>query len=43
MIEAAQTNGPDFVKAYAVMRRYRLQRFADHVTDWELHEYLELY
>jgi glutamine synthetase len=35
--------GEEFVKAYAVMRRYELQRFADHVTDWELEEYLELY
>jgi hypothetical protein len=25
------------------MRRYELQRFADHVTDWELQEYLEIY
>jgi glutamine synthetase len=35
--------GEEFVKAYAVMRRYELQRFADHVTDWELQEYLEIY
>jgi glutamine synthetase len=35
--------GDEFVRAYAVMRRYELQRFADHVTDWELEEYLELY
>jgi glutamine synthetase len=35
--------GSEFVKAYAVMRRYELQRFADHVTDWELQEYLEIY
>jgi hypothetical protein len=25
------------------MRRYELQRFNDHVTDWERDEYLELY
>jgi len=25
------------------MRRYELQRYADHVSDWELEEYLELY
>jgi glutamine synthetase len=31
------------VTAYTVMRRYELQRFADHVTDWELEEYLELH
>jgi glutamine synthetase len=35
--------GDEFVRAYCVMRRYELQRFADHVTDWELQEYLELY
>jgi glutamine synthetase len=35
--------GIEFVKAYTVMRRYELQRFADHVTDWELQEYLEIY
>jgi glutamine synthetase len=35
--------GEEFVKAYTVMRRYELQRFADHVTDWELQEYLEIY
>jgi glutamine synthetase len=35
--------GDEFVRAYAVMRRHELMRFADHVTDWELEEYLELY
>jgi glutamine synthetase len=35
--------GEEFVRAYGVMRRYELQRFADHVTDWERDEYLELY
>jgi glutamine synthetase len=35
--------GSEFVQAYGVMRRHELQRFADHVTDWELNEYLELY
>ncbi len=35
--------GEEFVRAYCVMRRYELQRFADHVTDWELEEYLELH
>ncbi len=35
--------GPEFVKAYGAMRRYELQRFHDHVTDWERDEYLELY
>jgi glutamine synthetase len=35
--------GEEFVTAYTVMRRYELQRFMDHVTDWELQEYLEIY
>lgn len=35
--------GREFLQAYTVMRRYELQRLADHVTDWELEEYLELY
>lgn len=35
--------GSEFVQAYAVMRRHELQRFADHVTNWEGEEYLELY
>jgi glutamine synthetase len=35
--------GSEFIQAYTVMRRHELQRLADHVTDWELEEYLELY
>ncbi len=35
--------GPEFLQAYIAMRRYELGRFADHVTDWELEEYLDLY
>jgi glutamine synthetase len=35
--------GDEFVRAYGVMRRHELQRFADHITDWELTEYVELY
>jgi len=35
--------GDEFVTAFAAMRRYELQRFADHVTDWERAEYLELH
>lgn len=35
--------GHEFVKAYTVMRRHELARFADCVTDWEREEYLELY
>jgi glutamine synthetase len=35
--------GDDFVKVYGVIRRHELQRFDDHVTDWELNEYVEIY
>ena len=35
--------GADFVTAYGVMRRYELQRFDDHVTDWERDEYVEIF
>jgi glutamine synthetase len=35
--------GTEFVEAFTAMRRYELQRFADHVTDWERGEYIELY
>ena len=35
--------GEEFVRAYSTVRRHELQRFADHVTDWEREEYLELY
>jgi glutamine synthetase len=35
--------GSEFVTAYGAMRRHELQRFHDHVTDWEREEYLELY
>jgi glutamine synthetase len=35
--------GSEFMQAYTVMRRHELARLADHVTDWELQEYLELF
>jgi len=35
--------GSEFIQAYTVMRRHELGRLADHVTDWELQEYLELF
>lgn len=35
--------GEEFVSAYTVMRRHELQRFDDHVTDWELDEYVEVH
>lgn len=41
--EITEMLGSEFVKAYTVMRRYELQRFADYVTDWERQEYLEIY
>jgi glutamine synthetase len=41
--QIADLLGAEFVTAYTVMRRHELQRFDDHVTDWEQQEYLELY
>lgn len=35
--------GEDFVTAYTAMRRHELQRFEDHVTDWEQEEYIEIH
>lgn len=35
--------GQDFVTAYCAIRRYELQRFDDHVTDWERAEYVEIF
>ena len=35
--------GEDFIAAYTTMRRYELSRLADHVSDWERTEYLELF
>jgi glutamine synthetase len=35
--------GDEFVTAYTTMRRHELQRFEDHVTDWEHEEYLEIH
>jgi glutamine synthetase len=35
--------GEEFLTAYAAMRGHELSRFADHVTDWERQEYLELF
>ena len=43
-VPLAPINTPDeFVAAYTVMRRHELQRFDDHVTDWELDEYVEVF
>ena len=41
--QIVQALGEEFVRAYTVMRRHELSRFADHVTDWEFEEYAELY
>ena len=35
--------GEEFVTAYTTMRRHELQRFDDHVTDWEFAEYVEVF
>lgn len=35
--------GQEFVSAYTTMRRHELQRFDDHVTDWEFSEYVEIH
>ena len=35
--------GEEFITAYTRMRRYELSRLADHVSDWERTEYLELF
>jgi glutamine synthetase len=41
--EMASILGEEFVRCYLAVRRHELARFADHVTDWEREEYLELY
>ena len=35
--------GEEFIAAYTTMRRHELQRFDDHVTDWEFDEYVEVF
>jgi glutamine synthetase len=39
----ASALGEDFIKVYGAIRRYELQRFDDHVTDWERGEYVEIF
>jgi glutamine synthetase len=39
----AEALGGDFVTAYTAMRRHELQRFDDHVTDWERAEYIDVF
>ena len=35
--------GSSFVASYTALKRHELQRFYDHVTDWEIQEYRELF
>jgi glutamine synthetase len=35
--------GEEFVDIFCTVKRYELARFEDHVTDWELAEYAEVY
>jgi glutamine synthetase len=35
--------GDEFVDIYLGVKRFELRRFEDHVTDWEVAEYAELY
>jgi glutamine synthetase len=35
--------GDEFVDIFLTVKRYELSRFEDHVTDWEINEYAELY
>jgi glutamine synthetase len=35
--------GEEFVRAYVVVRQHELERFWNHITDWELQEYLDIY
>jgi len=41
--EMTELLGEELVRAYVTVRRHELARFADHVTDWEREEYLEIY
>ncbi|MBE3591130.1 MAG: glutamine synthetase [Firmicutes bacterium] len=35
--------GADFVRSYTALKNSELRRFRDHVTDWEVNEYAELF
>ena len=35
--------GADFIRVFTAVKRFELDRFHGHVTDWEVSEYLELY
>lgn len=34
---------PEFVNLFTTVKRYELARFHDHLTEWERHEYMEIY
>lgn len=35
--------GEEFVHLFTTVKQFELSRFYDHVTDWEQHEYMEIY
>ena len=41
--ELREVLGEEFVRIYLTVKRHELRRFEDHVSDWEVNEYTELY
>ncbi len=41
--ELREVLGEEFVRIYLTVKRHELRRFEDHVTDWEVNEYTEMY
>jgi glutamine synthetase len=35
--------GKDLVEVFTTLKRYELQRFRSHITDWERAEYMDVY
>ena len=35
--------GKDLVAVFTTLKRYELQRFRSHITDWERTEYMDVY
>ncbi|MEM9906004.1 MAG: glutamine synthetase family protein [Cyanobacteria bacterium P01_D01_bin.44] len=35
--------GPEFCQLFTTVKQFELDRFHDHITDWEVAEYLEIY
>ena len=35
--------GEEFISVFGVVKRYELNRFRSHITDWERNEYLDVY